>query len=175
MAKQSPGKSKSTVQGTSSRNLWVGILILVVVVVAAYLIWQSQTRNQFQFQSGEQSLVVLLRSDKDGTYVLKYTGSQLAQIEGMQVMMAGEILHVDIEQVSLSLQGQQVVLENNRIPEGQQFSLAPQQTFDVTITFSGQTLGYNYVYGFQIDYRQDGRADTASVVDEDFNYAVIVE
>jgi hypothetical protein len=89
-------------------------------------------------------------------------------------MLAGQILHVDVKQVTLVHAGQEVVLEpDGSLPTGMEIMLAPGDTFDVRVTMIGQTTGGNYLYGFRISYEGD-RVRTTELVLE-YEYKIFVE
>lgn len=140
-------------------------------------------RNQvpFTIQNGDESIVVLLRNTYDGRYTLEYTGNRPARVESLQVMLAGQILYVDVMEVRL-IKGEEVVqVVQNQIIEGEGFELNPKDRFDVQVTFKGQSLApspsatYNYLYGFRITYNDGSGGRTSDVVDEDYQYVIIVE
>jgi len=165
-------------KSSGQRNLNLPLLFLglgLLAVIAVFVFVQMQNTTPFVFVAGEEGLVVLLRNQGEGVYTLRYTGQQPAELVNMQVMMAGEILHLDVEQVRLVSNDHDVILEQNRIPEGQVFTLQPNTTLDVRITFSGQTLGFNYLYGFRIGLQEGERQRTVEIIDPDFRYALIVE
>jgi hypothetical protein len=176
MAKQSTPKSKPAAgKGASSQMLWIGLGLVVVVALVALVIYQMQTRIPFSILGGEQPLVVLVRTDEQGLYSLRYTGGEPAQIKGVTVMLAGENLRVDVKSTTLRAGSQSVTLEKNQVPAGQAFRVEPQQTFEAQVNFYGQTIGYNYVYGFRITYESGGRERTVDVIDKDYKYLVTVE
>ena len=82
---------------------------------------------------------------------------------------------MDVESVALENDTRQVQIEQNRVAEGQSFRVEPGEVFRVRVTFSGQTLGYNYMYGFRLTYTEGGRTRTFDVTDKDFRFLLTVE
>jgi hypothetical protein len=60
------------------------------------------------------------------------------------------------------------------MPEGSELVLQPGDVFDVQITFRGQTLGGNYLYGFEIGFLEGARERIVQLV-LDYDYAIVVE
>ena len=131
--------------------------------------------NPFIMMGGDEQLLVLLRNEKDGHYQVQYDGRNPAGLNSLHVMLGGQILHVDIQQVAIVHNGQEVILEGNgTLPEGSQLILAPGDEYEVRVTYLGQTLGGNYMYGFRIGFGDDPQAEPWDLVAE-FDYTVIVE
>ena len=131
--------------------------------------------NPFAMMGGDEQLVVLLRSEKDGNYLVQYEGRNPAELNSLKVMLGGQILHVDVKEVVIVHNGQEVILEGNgTLPAGSTLNLDPGDEFEVRVTYLGQTLGGNYMYGFRIGYGEDPQADPWDLIAE-FDYAIIVE
>jgi hypothetical protein len=154
-------------------------LLFIVAVLGMLLTGCSSNQVQFDFFAGDEALIVLLREDETGSYQVRYTGNQPAQIRNIQTMIAGEILHVDVEQVRLINQNSEVLLVDNNVPEGQVFELQPQEEFNIQVTFSGQSIGYNYLHGFRINFDVDNNNTTEDIVDPEvpdgYQYLINVE
>jgi hypothetical protein len=91
------------------------------------------------------------------------------------VMLAGQVLRVDVRQVAVVHGDQEYVLGGDgRLPEGSELVLEPGEVFDVRVTFRGQSLGGNYLYGFEIGYLDGERERTVQLV-LDYDYAIVVE
>lgn len=131
--------------------------------------------NPFIMMGGDEQLLVLLRNENDGHYQVQYDGRNPAELNSLHVMLGGQILHVDIKQVAILHNGQEVILEGNgTLPEGSQLMLNPGDEFEVRVTYIGQTLGGNYMYGFRIGYGDDPQAEPWDLIAE-FDFTVIVE
>ena len=131
--------------------------------------------NPFIMMGGDEQLLVLLRNEKDGHYQVQYDGRNPAELNSLHVMLGGQILHVDIQQVVIVDNGQEVILEGNgTLPEGSQLILAPGDEIEVRVSYLGQTLGGNYMYGFRIGYGDDPQAEPWDLIAE-FDFTVIVE
>lgn len=156
-------------------RVWITVGVLALVALAFWLVRQNQQAHLFTLERGDDAVVILLRDTEDGVYTVKYNGRQPIEITGIHVMLAGEVLHMDVESVRLEDDTQQVQIEQNQVPEGQSFQVEPGDTFRVRITFSGQTLGYNYMYGFRLAYSEGGRSGTFDLTDKDFRFLLTVE
>jgi hypothetical protein len=145
-----------------SQRIILGLLYLVGVLTLAGC---SGSGSDFSIQSGDPVVVVLLRDEEPGRYTLTYEGKDPAQIRFLQTMIAGEILHVDVARVILHSGDNAVQLVNNNVPEGQEFHIMPGDNLEIEVVFSGQTLGFNYIHGFRINYDAGGENFTVDVVD----------
>lgn len=131
--------------------------------------------DPFVMVGGDEQLVVLLRGEKNGLYQVQYDGRSPAELNSLHVMLGGQILHVDIKEVTIIHNGQEVILEGNgTLPEGSQIIFEPGDEFEVRVTYLGQTLGGNYMYGFRIGFGDDPQAEPWDLIAE-FDFAVIVE
>lgn len=168
-----------TVHFPSSRPRFIGLLILTLVLFGLLVAGCSTDQNQFEFIAGEEAVIVLLRGEETASYRVRYTGNQPAEIQNVQTMIAGEILHVDVEQVRMINQDTDVVLVDNNVPEGQVFQVQPQDEIEFQVTFSGQSIGYNYLHGFRINFNIENTNLTFDVVDpevpETYQYLIAVE
>lgn len=170
-------KSQRTLSRTIAFNQpWVWILIGAVIIVAAgAFFWWSQIRQPFSLVEGNPQLVVLIRSDRESVYRLRYEGRQPVNLQSIRVMLAGQILRVDVKQVAVIQGDREYVLGGDgRLPEGSEVLLQPGETFDVRVTYRGQSLGGNYLYGFEIGYLAGNRERTVQLVLH-YDYAIIVE
>jgi len=131
--------------------------------------------DPFVMVGGDEQLLVLMRNDKDGSYQVRYEGNKPAELHSLHVMLGGQILHVDIVHVAI-IQGENEVILNGdgTLPEGSQVILEPGEEFEVRVTFHGQTLGGNYMYGFRIVHGDDPGVGPLDLVAE-YDYSVIVE
>lgn len=147
------------------------VLILIIALTSCSIV----NPTPFVILGGDEQLLVLLRSEKDGNYQVRYEGRQPVELQSLHVMLGGQILHVDVKQVVILHNDQEVILEGNgSLPEGSQIILAPGDEFNVQVTYLGQTLGGNYMYGFRIVYGEDPAADPFDLIAE-FDYAINVE
>ncbi|RMF43877.1 MAG: hypothetical protein D6755_09855, partial [Anaerolineae bacterium] len=92
-------KPKKTAQRRDNRPLWIGLAVMAGIVLLAFLFYRSQQARLFTLTQGDEALVILLRDTQDGVYTLQYNGRQPVEITGVQTMLAGEILHMDVEGV----------------------------------------------------------------------------
>ncbi len=166
-------EKKSTIIGKD--NLWGGILIIIPVLVFGLTACSGFNPDPFVKVGGDEQLLVLLRNEKDGNYQVRYAGRDPIELNTLQVMLGGQILHVDVQQVVIVHNGQEIVLEpDGAVPTNTLVSLAPEDVFDVRVTYLAQTLGGNYMYGFRIGYGDDPQAEPFDLIAE-FDYAIIVE
>jgi hypothetical protein len=161
--------------GNSPRGtVWLVIsaVVLVGIVVASCSVVNP---DPFVMVGGDEQLLVLMRNDKDGYYQVRYEGRQPGELQSLHVMLGGQILHVDIVEVTIIQGENEVVLQGDgRLPEGSQVILEPGEEFEVRVTFHGQTLGGNYMYGFRIVHGDDPQAEPIDLVAE-YDFSVIVE
>lgn len=172
-------KSKRSQKATSRSRLgspWVWILIGGVIILAAgAFLWWSRNQLPFSLVEGNQQLVVLIRSDRESLYRLRYDGRGPANLQSLRVMLAGQVLHVDVKEVAVARGDEGFTLQGDgRMPEGSELVLQPGDVFDVQITFRGQTLGGNYLYGFEIGFLEGARERIVQLV-LDYDYAIVVE
>jgi hypothetical protein len=158
------------------RKTWVWFLLGILAVVSLGLSSCSILNSDpFAMVSGDEQLIVLLRSDEDGNYRVHYEGRDPTDLHSLHVMLGGQILHVDVQQVVILHQDKEVVLESDgTLPSNSGIAFAPDDEFDVRVTYRGQTLGGNYMYGFRIGYGEDSQEKTYDLIAE-YDYAIIVE
>lgn len=161
--------------GNSPRGtVWLVIsaVVLIGIGVASCSVVNP---DPFVMVGGDEQLLVLMRNDKDGYYQVRYEGRQPGELQSLHVMLGGQILHVDIVEVTI-IQGENevVLLGDGRLPEGSQVILEPGEEFEVRVTFHGQSLGGNYMYGFRIVQGDDPQAEPIDLVAE-YDFSVIVE
>jgi hypothetical protein len=153
---------------------WVAIGALFVLAIAVF-IWWIQNRQAFSIQGGDEQLLVLLRSEKQGNYQVRYEGRQPVELQSLQVMLEGRVLHVDVVQVAVVQGDQEVVLAGDgSLPAGREIRLEPGDEFQVRVSFRGQTLGGNYIFGFRIGYQSGERLRTYDL-NLEHGFAVFVE
>lgn len=172
-----PTNKHAKTRGNVPRIPWVWLLVGALVIVAiGIVVLQTQTQQGFVFREGEQELLVLLRNDASGDYLVEYRGRGQIELRSIKPMIAGQILHVDVKQVSVSKDSNQVVLEQpaGTVPTDQAITLQPGDVFDIKVTLRGQSVGGNYMYGFRIGY-QDGASEETFELTADFDYEIIVE
>lgn len=152
--------------------LVVSVILLLSIPLSACSVVNP---DPFAMVGGDEQLLVLLRNDKDGHYQVRYEGRQPTELHSLHVMLGGQILHVDVVQVAI-IQGENIVIleGDGKLPEGSQILLAPDEDFEVRVTYHGQTLGGNYMYGFRTVHGDDPQAEPVDLIAE-FDYAVIVE
>ena len=161
--------------GNSPRGtVWLVIsaVVLVGIVVASCSVVNP---DPFVMVGGDEQLLVLMRNDKDGYYQVRYEGRQPGELQSLHVMLGGQILHVDVVEVTIIQGENEVVLQGDgRLPEGSQVILEPGEEIEVQVTYHGQTLGGNYMYGFRIVHGDDPQAEPIDLVAE-YDFSVIVE
>ena len=167
-----PGKS---IIGDSLRGkIW---LILVAFLLLGLFISSCSIINPdpFVMVGGDEQLLVLMRNDKDGYYQVRYEGRQPSELHSLHVMLGGQILHVDVVQVAIIQGEDEVILKGDAtLPEGSRVVFEPGEEFEVRVTYHGQSLGGNYMYGFRIVHGDDPQAEPVELIAE-FDFAVIVE
>lgn len=148
---------------------------LVVIIGAGIFIWQAQESSKFTFSSQEKQILVLLRTERQAVYQIQYTGRRPVELQSVKVILEGQILHVDVSQVAIQINGNDVVLEGKgNLPAGTHLTLNPGDKLVVKVTYLGQTLGGNYLYGFRIGYGSPEQSKTFDL-EIDFDYSIIVE
>jgi hypothetical protein len=159
-------------------SIYAGLRLIAAAVFILGLTLASCSlvdSEPFVMVGGDEQLVVLIRNEKEGSYQVRYEGRNPAELQSLQVMLGGQILHVDVAQVVIVQEGNEVILEGDgTLPEGSQVMLTPGEEFIVRVTFLGQSLGGNYMYGFRIVYGDDPGAEPVDLIAE-YDYAVIVE
>ncbi|MFN2195441.1 MAG: hypothetical protein ACK2UW_04875 [Anaerolineales bacterium] len=153
-------------------------LVGMFLFLAFALVGCNSKQLPFEFVDGEKAVVVLVRNVDSGTYQVQYNGDQPAQIQNLQTMIAGQILHVDVQSVNLRLGDQAVTLVNNNVPEGENFVVQPGEILSIDVTYLGQSIGYNYLHGFRITYSANGESITQDATDPeqpDYQYLIDVE
>lgn len=153
-------------------------LASLLLLTATILSGCNSSKQPFEFVDGEKAVVVLVRNVDTGSYQVQYNGDQPAQIQNLQAMIAGQILHVDVQSVNLRLGDQAVTLVDNNVPEGENFVVQPGETLSIDVYYLGQSLGFNYVHGFRITYTTNGQSITMDVTDPeipDYQYLIDVE
>lgn len=159
MARAKQEKKRIEQGQTDYTWLWV---ILGVVLIVVFFVWQSQSSRVFTFVEGDEgSILVLLNSKKEVSYKLQYIGREPVTISQVQLkLIAGEELEVytDVEEMKLLGAGMEVVLEKvGTVPTGEVFLLQPQDEFEIIITLAGMDLGSNRLENIIIRYLQGDR------------------
>jgi hypothetical protein len=177
MAKQVTGwkRTKGSYQNAQRIKRLIMVLVVAIFVLAVGLvIYRVQAQPAFSIQAGDRELLILLRNDQEGFYRLKYDGSRPIELQSLKVMLHGQIIHLDVQQVAIVVDGEQVILaRDGSLPEGRQVALQPGDTLEVRVTYRGQTVGGNYLYGFRIGYESGGRTGTYDL-ELKYDYALIV-
>lgn len=167
-------KIKSIINRSTVAKIWVpfsAVLILVFALTSCSVV----NPDPFVILGGDEQLLVLLRNENDGNYQVRYDGQESVELQSLHVMLGGQILHVDVKQVAITHNNQDVILEGDgTLPEGRQIIFAPDDEFNVRVTYLGQTLGGNYMYGFRIVFGDDPEADPFDLIAE-FDYTINVE
>lgn len=176
----SPSKEKEKPKAGSRQNkssrrwIWAalgGVVIIALVVV----LWLVQNQHNFILVEGETEVTVLLHNEREATYRIMHEGRQPVDLQALKVMLGGQVLHVDVKQVTLVHAGQEVILEpDGSLPAGTKITLTPGDTFDVRVAMIGQTTGGNYLYGFRISYAEGDRVRTTELILE-YEYKIFVE
>lgn len=175
MSVKTSGKRSARTNTSKGNHLWIIVPIILILLGTGGYLLLARNSVKFTMVSGEKSLVVLIRNEKQGVYRARYEGRQPLDLRSLHVMLAGQILHVDVKQVVLSYQGQELVLgADGKLPPGATLKLPPGAEFEVKVTFLGQSLGGNYMYGFRIGY---GKEDQPALYElkAGYDYAIVVE
>jgi hypothetical protein len=161
--------------GISSRGkVWL-VIIAALLIAIALLSCSIVDPDPFVISGGDEQLLVLMRNDEDGYYQVRYEGQQPAELYSLHVMLGGQILHVDVVQVAIIQGENEVVLKGDAtLPEGSQVILEPGEEFEVRVTYNGQSIGGNYMFGFRIVHGDNPQAEPIDVTAE-YDYAIIVE
>ena len=124
---------------------------------------------------GDEQVFVLLRNEEVGNYQIRYGGRNQTDLRSLKVMLGGQILHADVQEVAILHEGQEVVLEGDgTLPAGSHIVFSPGDEFEVKVTYLGQTPGGNYMYGFRIGYGDDPQEEPQDLITE-FDFSIIVE
>jgi hypothetical protein len=167
------GKSARPQTGVSIW-IWIGILLVAALGVAVFFVL-SQGQSRFALISGDKQVLVLLRNEKEAVYRIRFEGQQPVELESIKAMLEGQTLHVDVQPLLLVSEGQEYQLGlDGSLPAGASLRLEPGDEFDLRVTYLGQTLGGNYLYGFRIGYNRDGRPGFQDV-QSDHEYEIIVQ
>lgn len=155
---------------------WVWLMVLILAA-AALFIW-LQPESTFNLIGGDKTLIVLLREQGEAVYQLRYEGSQPARITNLVVMLAGTVIYVDVDEVTLQLDNQSITLQDGAA--NPPLTVQPGQTLRVHVRYAARSIGYNYLYGFRITFEQNGNTKTVDIADpgakdQKFNYLVNVE
>lgn len=176
MTERTSGKNTET-RGRLPRIPWILLIAAAVIIVAiGIVVLQTQTQQAFILQEGDQEVLVLIRNESSGVYQVQYRGRGSIELKSIKTMLAGQILHVDVKQVTVSKDSKEVVLQQpgGTLPQGQEITLQPGDVFDIRVTLRGQSIGGNYLYGFRIGY-EDGTSQETYELTMDFEYEIIVE
>ena len=140
-------------------RLWI-VAFVVILAVLAGIIWQSQAARVFTILEGQGRVLVLIRSQEEVEYRLRYIGRQPVSLQRVQLnYKAGPDLTIfsDVTTMSLELGDQVVVLDElGSVPAGSSFELQPQDEFVLRITYHGRQLGSNRLDSFWLTYLRDG-------------------
>lgn len=165
---------KPSWQGQSPPLVWM-LLSVILLLLVGLASCSMIDPTPFVMVGGDEQLLVLLRNTKDGNYRVRYEGRDPTELRSLQVMLGGQILHVDVQQVVIVHNDQEIILEpDGALPTGSQVTLASGDELDVIVTYLGRTLGGNYMYGFRIGYGDDPQSEPYDLIAE-FDYAIIVE
>jgi hypothetical protein len=170
-------KPKQSATSNNRNLLWIGVgTVVLVFIVVAVFIWQ-QTSFPFSFVGGEENAIVLLRNPYDAEYQLEFTGEKPALLRRVLIQLESpqSVLHVDVEQITAIVGDQEVALDTSGYPpEGTQLTLQPGEIFTIRVTYYGQTIGAQYVYGFRLGYETNGtyKEDALTIKDREFTVSV---
>lgn len=155
---------------------WTGFVLLGIFIFSLALSSCSVVNpDQFAIVGGDDQVLVLMRNDQDGFYQVSYAGRGPAELYSLHVMMEGQILHVDIVEVAVIQGENEVILAGDgTVPAGSQVNLEPGEEFTVRVTYHGQTLGGNYMYGFRIVHGDDPQVEPVDYPAEQ-DFVVVVE
>ncbi|GEM_PF-2557985 len=158
---------------SSSKFLWIGVVTLVFIIVAA-IVWR-RTASPFEFVGGDESVIVLLRNDYAGNYQVRYIGDEPTTLNRVVPIIESpqRVLYVSIQDVFVVLSGKEIRLETGGyVPEGQTITLQPGETFTIKVVYYGEEIGGHYVYGFRLGY---GPGNEIQLIIRDREFTVFVE
>jgi hypothetical protein len=161
-----------------TRILWLGLGAAALVFTAVFLAVRALTAIPFTFVGGDKAPIVILRNPEDVHYQLQVSGDKpvrLTRLVPMIQTFQGQVLYVDVDGVKVTVGEREVTLETGGgVPDGTDLVLQPGDLVDITVTYFGQELGHNWVYGFRLGYLLNGRAFEEDLqIDE--GYFVYVE
>jgi hypothetical protein len=175
MTNQSAEKAgwRSALEGRNFLLLGVGA-VAVLSIIVAIVIWQ-RTAIPIEFLGGDEAPIVLLGNPYETRYEFRNTSDKPLSVDRFVPMLKGQFIYVDVEEVRLQVGDQEAVMEvGGRIPAGESFVVAPGGAFEVFVTYMGQELGGNQVFGFRIAYTVDGSTVESDLQIEE-GYGVYVE
>ena len=176
MSDKNKKTSASSAQtGLNPKTLfWVGIAIVLVVAAAAVVVWRT-TDSPFSLTKGDVNVMVVLRNTRTAEYTLTYEGKQPVTLERVLPMMQGPTLHTDVNEIQVQVGDQVYPVDNaGELVAEAPVVLGKGDSFQVRITFLGQSLGANVLYGFRLGYQEGGQSTTFDLILKD-QYTVFVE
>jgi hypothetical protein len=161
MAEDSRKQSKAEQEKRDYYWIWV---IIGFIVVGGYYFWQRQASQVFNFVEGDdRPMMVLVRSSEEAYYKVQYVGRKQIAVSRVQLKLVTgpEMkLYTDVEAMSLSGPGGQVVLDKKgNVLEGDSFTLAPQDEFEIRIVVYGREVGGNPLKSLLFSYIPEGRSE----------------
>lgn len=153
---------------------WVGLAIVLVLAVAAVTVWRPAS-SPFSLTKGEVNVMVVLRNTRTAEYTLTYEGKQPVTLERVLPMLQGQTLHMDVKEMEVEAGAQVYPVDNTGgLVAEAPLVLGKGDSFRVRITFLGQSLGVNVLYGFRLGYQEGGQSTTFDLILKD-QYTVFVE
>jgi len=161
MAKSKFNTPNKKAGNSPARLIWYGAGAAVVLFVVIAFFVARASAIPFELTGGETNPLVLLRNETVVNYEFTYTGSSPGTLERLIPriqLYQGQVLVADVQEIWVEIDGEQVVLEEGYFPEGVSLELQPGETFQIGVSYLGQELGWNRIYGFRIQYSINGRS-----------------
>jgi hypothetical protein len=156
-----------------SNHIWFKVLFFTMLIL---FLGGCQARQVFSILEGEGSLLVLIRSDKQADYLLRYEGDKPADIQRVQLNYTSGpelALYTDVVEMVLVAGEHEVILdETGNVPSGKFFELQTGDEFTLRVTYHGQQLGRNRLASLTFTYHSEGRETIEKVELSDTTIAV---
>jgi hypothetical protein len=135
-----------------------------------------RARQAFSVLEGEGSLLVLIRSDKQADYLLRYEGDKPAEIQRVQLNYTSGpelALYTDVVEMVLVGGEHEIILDEiGNVPSGKVFELQTGDEFTLRVTYHGQQLGKNRLASFTFTVLSEGKEKIYKVELSDTTIAV---
>lgn len=162
---------------SGSKLLWIGVGAAVLLFVLIALFVASRSGIPFEMTGGEVNPIVVLRNENTIYYEFSYTGESPATLQRFIPriqLYQDQVIVADVQGVSIVYNGEEIVLDDGSVPEGTDLTIAPGATFQVGVTFLGQEIGWNRIYGWRVQYTVAGEAVDGELELKD-DYYIFVE
>lgn len=160
-----------------SRMLWIGIGAAVVLFVVIAFIVSRGNKSPFEMTGGDTNPLVVLRNETTVYYQFEFKGGrpvELTRVIPRIQLFQDQVMTVDVQAIALRTADGDIPLKDGYFPEGESLALQPGDTFEIGVTYLGQELGWNRIYGFKLQYTQAGQSFESELELTD-DYYVFVE